>query len=306
MRKKIALIILTVCLSVSARPPEESEFLAASILGEEMANWLHELERRPSSLGIFSIHSNYPLEQDYSTILETEIMKSLAKKGSMQVTSCSECRNPQVSVSEDRVVISKGAPDIETLKRIGKKQPVETFMVIEVYRSKMSVVAHAVLYQNPTGVLISAERFKVPALNFTDAAVQVLFTVGGGKMLSGKGADGLGFTNSGSLTLLEEIGFGKGGLGLGAVLGGSTLIYLCPTLAFGGRFGTSSMGYSINLGLGYGFASEARGITAKGSYEVFLGSLTVVGADLLYFIPDKSVETFGGYGGFHIGIALGK
>jgi hypothetical protein len=293
---------------VSARPPEESEFMAAGILGEDISAWFQDIEPRPKSLGLFSIRANYPLDQDYSSIVEAEIYKGLTKRGITNVMSCAECRVPQITVMEDRLVITKGVPDNETLKKISLKYPVESFMSIDIFRSKLSVIAQVVLYSSPSGEVIKAERFSVSALNFTEDAVQVQLTFGLGKIV-GVGSDPTTMQMSGNLSLLEEIGFGKGGLTLGYMSGGpTTVITLDPTLSLRGRFGSSSLIYAVNLGLGYGFAGSARGITTNLSYDIYLGSLWLAGLEGLYMysLTPTNPSPFGGYFGLHVGIAIGR
>ncbi len=290
-----------------ARQPEEAEFSAAEKIGEDIADWIAGLERRPTSIGIFNVYSNYPLDGDYSTVIETEIMKSLAANDFQNVVSCTECRANNVSLVNDRVVISKGAPDMEALKRIGKTQPVETFLMVEVYRTKLSVMAHAVLYYNPSGVLISAQRFRVTAVSFSDASTQVILTAGFGSPM--------GFTTPPTdlgtainLSLLEEMGFAKGGLVVGAALGGGgMLMYLCPTIAFRGRFGHGAIAWSLALGGGYGLGGSSRGFVTHNSLDFTLGSLAIVGAEFTYFLPTPAaVNSLTGYMGVHFGIALGR
>ncbi len=303
----ILLLAIVISASTFARSPEEAEFKAGSTIGEEIADWISDQEMRPRSVGIFYVHTNYPLDQDFSNIVETEIMKGLSEKGITKVTSCSECRTPQINVSEDRVVISKGAPDIEHIKQLGKRYPVESFLIVEIYRTKLNLIAQASLYKNPTGDLISAERFTVPALSIQDSSVQFLFTLGSGKMFGGASTSSESTTsNSVGLALLEEVGFAKAGLSLHAVFGSGSIIALCPTLAFRGRFGHSFLSYSINPGLGYAFGGGAKGFAGRASVELFLGSLAVLGADAIYFSPDKEDASINkGYAGAHIGISLG-
>lgn len=302
-------ILLFLASTVSfARPPEEPEINAARVIGERVADWIDDMERRPYSISIYSVHTNYPLEQDYSTVVETEVLKSLTDKKFEKVSSCSECRTPHVAVQDDKVIVTKGAFDVETMKKVGRKQAVETFLVIEIFRTKLSVVAEISLFQNGSGNLLGAERVKVPALNIQDAAAQFLILVGPGKEMGGTTPTNAGMSTSVDLILLEDIGFGKAGLDLGGVFGGqNTLFYLDPTLSFRGRFGNSYLGYGVTLGIGYGFATSAKGLAFRGAYDLFLGSLGVMGIEGIYFMPDKSgVKTFSSFAGFHVGIAIGR
>ncbi len=293
--------------SAVARQPEEAEFMAAEKIGEDVSDWIAGLERRPTSIGIFNVYSNYPLDGDFSTVVETEIMKSLANRDFQNVTSCSECRANNVSVVNDRVVVSKGAPDMEALKRIGKSQPVETFLMVEVYRTKLSVIAHAVLYYNPSGILISAQRFRVTAVSFSDASTQVVLTAGFGMNL-GLNPAPTELGTAVNLSLLEEMGFAKGGLVLGGAFGGGgSLMYLCPTLAFRGRFGHGGIAWLLGIGAGYGMGGGSKGLMTHASYDLTLGSLAVIGLEFTYFLPTPTVaNTLTGFAGVHFGIALGR
>jgi hypothetical protein len=288
-----------------SRAPEEAEFAAAEKIGEDVAEWIAGMERRPASLGIFNVYTNYPLEQDFSTVVETEIMKSLAKNDIQNVISCTECRINQVSVVNDRVVISKGAPDMDAMKRIGKTQPVETFLMVEIYRTKLSVLAHAVLYQNPSGVLISAQRFRVTAVSFSDAATQLVGTIGLGRSLGVTTAD---LATSVNLSLMEEMGFAKGGLYLGGVISSAgSLFYLAPSIAFRGRFGHGGIAWQLNLGLGYGLGGSAKGFVVRGGYDLTLGSSAVIGVEASYFLPSPAATNIlTGFLGLHVGFALGR
>lgn len=291
-----------------ARAPEDAEFYAAERLGQRISEWIADMENRPESVGVFSVHSNFPLENDYSSIVETELVKGLAEKEFQNVMSCTECRLPQVTVADSRLIVTKGAPDLEVLKKIGERQPVQTFLTVDIYRTKISILAHVVLYENPTGKVIAAERFRIPAVTFADSSVQVLLAMGIGRVFAGiPPTTDTGMTTAFSLALLEELGFGKGGVTLGTVMAtGSPLIYVNPTFGFRGRFGSTALAWALTLGVGYGFTPQAKGISFRGAYDIFLGSWALLGGEVDYFLPDKTTPTTQGYAGFHIGISLGR
>jgi len=305
----IPLILILAFTGLShARPPEEAELQAASVLGEDIARWVVKREPKLRSLGIYYVHSNVPLDQDFSQIVETEISKNLAQLELNEISSCAECRSPQVNVMEDRLVISRGAPDTETVKKMGKKYPVEAFLMVEIYRTKLAVTAQAMLIGNPSGQLMDGERFKVAALNMNDTSAQVMGSIGLGKIISGRGSSSSDMSTSGNLLLLEELGFGKGGLNLGGISGeGSSLFYINPTILFRGRFSTSMVSYGASFGFGYGFASESKGFSARTSLDLFLGTMSLVGIEGVYFFPsNSSAETIKSFVGFHVGITLGR
>jgi hypothetical protein len=174
------------------------------------------------------------------------------------------------------------------------------------------VVAQAVLYQNATGAVISAERFSVAAITFSDSAVQVLLTYGLGDIIGGSAGsnNSAGLSTAANIMLLEEVGFGKAGLNLGAVLGANgagTLIFIDPTLAFRGHIGNSGLGWAFMLGAGYGFVGSAKGLALRAGYEVYLGQLAVLGFEGDYLLTQASTPaTLPGYIGFHVGLALGR
>lgn len=304
----LALLILMFCNSAYSRPPDEYEFTAAKSLGSDVASWISELENRPESIAIFTVHANEPYDPNFSRIIENHITQELFHEHIYKVTSCVECRTAQVSVSGDDVVITKASPDLQTLKAFGAKIPVESFLVVEVYRTTFALVAEASLYANPGGDLLGAKEFRIPALNVGASSVQVLLTFGSGKAVGTDADAANGLISAANVFLLEELGFAKGGLNLGGIFGGSqTLFYMNPTLSLRGKFGSYSMGWALNLGVGYGIMGDARGFTSRTSFEVFLGSFVDLGLEGSYFFPSGTQINYPpGYIGMHIGISFGR
>lgn len=289
-----------------ARVPTEAEFSASREIADDVSDWYQNLPERPQSVTIFSTYSHEPLEQDYSAVLEAEVLKKLAGLGLEHVSSCSECRSPQIMIEGETLFIRKGIPDVETLKKFGEKHPVESFMVLEVYRTKFSILVHATLYKTATGAIIGTEKFSSSALTLNDAEVQLLLTFGAGKTI---GVSQTGFNYAGNVMLVEELGFGKGGLSIGTVLGGSagTLIYVNPTLAFYGTFGRRKVTWSTSLGAGFGLLGGVKGVTFRGAYEIFLGSTGIFGVDGIYMLPETTTTgSLSGYFGVHLGVAFGR
>ncbi len=295
-----------------ARPPDEAEFGAAAVIGEDIARWIKKLEteeKKVDSVALFSVNANEPFDGTFSTVIETEIMKYLAKQGIHRVTTCAECKTAKVEIQGNEVIVTKGASDVEAVKKAGKKLPADSLLVAEIYRTKLSLLAQATLYSNTDGSLMGAERFQVPAVNFSDSSVQLLITFGSGIGMYSGGSSQSGITTSLNVQLAEELGFAKGGLNLGMVSApGNTLIHLDPTISFRGRYGHSSLGWSVNVGVGYGMLSSFKGPVARFSYELFLGSWAVAGVDGVYFFVPSTAPagTLSGYGGVHIGLALGR
>lgn len=306
MKKLILLFMIAGPTILLGRAPDSAEFYAAGDLGKQIADWIIHLNPKPKSVAIFSVYANEPFDQDYAVLIESEVIKDLRNRDFEHISSCSECRAPQIVLDGELLVVRKGLPDAETLKKIGERHPVEAFVTIDLYRSNFSVLANATAYTNPDAQVISSERFSAPAMSINTADVQFLVTGGIGKPLSGVTS---GYSLAGNLMLVEEMGFAKGGLQVGAIMGGTagTLIYTLPTIAFRGGFGNINLTWSLNLGAGFGLSGGQKGIALRSGFEVFLGSFTVIGVDGAYFLADTASSTgLKNYVGLHLGFVLGR
>lgn len=287
-----------------AKAPDDAELRAAPMLGDQVASWVKRLPSPPKSIGIFSIFANAPLDLEYTNIVEAEISQGLKRAGVPDVSSCIECRTPQITIYGEKLVIRKGTPDAETVELMGERHPVEAFLTIDLYRTSFYVVAQATLYQNPSGAVIAAERFEVAALKLDESAVQILMTGGLGKVFSTVEQP---YSINFNLGIYEELGFGKGGLTAGVLMATTMLIYVNPSISFRGRFGVSAVTYSLNLGAGLGLMGSERGIVIRGSFDVYLGSIIVVGMDGLYYLPEAtSTSGINGFAGIHMGFSIGR
>jgi hypothetical protein len=304
----VCALVLLPSQPVEARPPDDAEIKAAPLLASEIARWVRKLSNAPKSVSIFNIFANSPLDQDFSSMVEAELVKALKDEEIADVSSCSECRSPQIVLQGEKLVIRKGTPDAETLEKIGERHPVEAFLIVDINRTSFYLIGQATLYQNPSGAVMAAERFEIPALKLDDSSVQILVTAGIGNAIGGT-QTGAPFSTAIGLGIYEELGFGKGGLTLGTVLGGSagTLIYVNPSMSFRGRFGVSAVTWSFNLGAGLGLISGTRGIAMRGAYDVYLGSWALVGVEGIYYIPEAgSVPGMNGFVGLHLGFSIGR
>lgn len=290
-----------------AKGSEEVELAAADNLGQDVAHWVMSRNPVPTGVAIYAVHPNEPLDSHYANLVENAILSGLVHQGISKVTACPQCHTAHVEVKDEQVFVTRSAVDMESIKAAAKNLPVESFLMVELYRTTFAIVAEATLYQNDTGEILGTEHFRVSAMNFNDSSVQVLLTVGFGAPLESTGTSSDIATSAG-ISLLEELGFAKGGLNLGALFAGSdTLLYLNPTLAFRGRIGSYGLAWSLNLGAGYGMLGSYRGITTRGSFELYLGSLAVVGVEGNFYFPqDATGQYLNGFIGFHIGLAFGR
>jgi hypothetical protein len=309
MKGKISIIFLA-CMSslLFAKAPDEGEFKAANLIADDIAKWIVSVKPQIKSLAIFAVQSRAPLDQEYSDVLETEVLKSLAKLEFRNASSCKECRTPMIAVQEEKLVITKGPFNQEMIQKIGKNSTAETFLVLDVYRGSFSIIAQAAVYENPSGAVLASERFSATAVSFSESSVQFLLSFGLGKVIMGKNPADLSFAMTANISLLEEIGFAKGGVNIGGSLANTNgmMVYADPTLAFRGKFGNSGLGWAFWIGAGYGFTSEAKGLVFRAAYEVFVSSLAVIGVEGVYLIPDSTVPTLKSVVGLHIGISLGR
>jgi len=304
---KIILGLALLPALAAAKTPDEADLVAMRYLGDQMASWIHKIEPRPESLAIFAINANAPLDADSARIFETEVRKGLSDRGLNKVSTCYECRNPFVTVKDDKVIVSAGVADAETLKKVSGKNPAQAFLVVDLYRTKLRMNAQAQLLNSETGDMLGVENFSVPALSFNDSSAQLLFTFGIGFVLPRNGSTEV--TPAVNASLLEEVGFAKAGLTTGAIISSAhgNLIYVDPTVAFRGRFGNSGMTWSLLLGAGYGFVGSDRGLDLRGSFEMFFGSWAVLGFEYNYLLnPGGGTVAIPSYAGFHVGISFGR
>lgn len=311
----IALFLLSLSPHVAGASEDrisEAEFLGASLAGEEIAAWFRDLSARPKSVSIFSTSTKAPLAEDFGNVLDTEIYKNLSRIDQLRVQSCPDCRTPQVRVMGDRIVLIKGAPDIETLRQKGRENQVESFLVVETYRTSLALMVVANLYQTSSGEIVGSKTFRIPAVSLGPSAAIILFNGGVGIELGGKNssAEGQAPPFSASVSFLEELGFGKGGISAGGVFtaDNGALFYVVPTIGWRGHFGASAIYSLTTIGLGYGQAGKT-GITPRATYDVMIGSFTNIGLEAEALIPIQGGEkdkTFSGFAGLHIGFVLGR
>ena len=313
-----AIVLIAFCLLLAplshAKDPGESDFIAAKVLGTEFADWIRKLEPRPRTMGIFWVNVNPPMEPHYGEVVESEIIAALRAPKIVEVLSCPDCRTPKIEVRGDRLAVKKGIPEIKVFQEMGKQYGVDSFVLIDLYRTKLSVIAQASLYEASTGKILASESFKIAALDFSDAARQVLFTIGPAFVAGGnEGGDSRDLAFIGNVSVLEEVGFGKGGVTVGGVTSSSkgTLGYVLPTIGWRGRFGASYMYSLTSVGLGYGITNKTTGIGARAAYDLFIGSFTNVGVELVGLVPmqregEDTQKPIGAVFSLHIGFALGR
>src|SRR5688500_6328576 len=110
----------------------EGDLLAATETAQDISNWLHKLKNPPKSVCVFSIKLTSSLDSGFSNVIEAELVKYIQSENTIRVVNCPECRTPQLKVKGDRILITKGAPDLSTLIDLGRRQEVESFLSIEV------------------------------------------------------------------------------------------------------------------------------------------------------------------------------
>jgi|GEM_PF-3105970 len=271
---------------VWSRPPTEADFLAANLTAHELELWLASLQTKPNTIAIFQIKAEHPLDPSFADVIEGEIAKRIQQSRTVALLNCFECRTPRLEVREDKLVIKKGIPDQAAMTKIGKSMGVDSFLFVQVFRTRFSLVSQVSLLQASDGTMIGSEQITVPSLDWSEAGLQLILAGGLSTMSGGRSDSVEGNHSSLHFSALEEIGFGKAGLIVGA--GGGprgTINYVTPAIGWRGRFGTSGI-YSLkSLGVGYGISNSAAGLALRLEYSVFLGTFATAGVNLLAFNP---------------------
>lgn len=234
---------------------------------------------------------------------------------SLTLINCFECRTPRIEVREDKLVVKKGFPDQTTITQLGRQLGVDSFLFVEVYRTRFSLISQVTLLQASDGAVIGSTQVKMPALDWSEAGLQLTLALGPG-FVSGGGQSGnssdTGYNFGGHFSAMEEVGFGKAGLILGGVSGPQgSLAYLIPSVAWRGRFGTSGIYSLTTIGAGFATSAGAGGLGLRADYTLMLGSFTVLGVDATTMLPIQnnssgSVPPLNFAGMFFIGFALGR
>jgi len=272
-----------------ARPLTETDVLAASLTAGELGLYIDNLEKKPNNVAVFDVRVNAPLDPNFAEVIEGEIVRVLRDTKSITVMNCFQCRVPRVEVRDDKLVVKKGMPDQESLAKFGKELSVDSFLMIDVYRTRFSLITQVTLLQAMDGTIIGTTQIKVPALEWSEAGMLIMADAG--PALAGGGnpttsSSTPNYNYSIDLAILEEVGFGKAGLVFGGVGGPSGgLAYVTPTVAWRGRFGAFGISSLTSLGLGFGLSDNVGGIAARAAYTVLLGSFTVIGAEAVGMMP---------------------
>ncbi len=307
-----ALAAAGLSFGAGAEAATEGEFMAMKNLGQEVGRWINELKPAPASLSVFSIDMTAPLEEHLKPILLADLTHEITEGKTTKVYHCEECLAPRVQVEGDRIVVTRGAPDQKELIELGKKTGAESFLSLVVYRTAFSIMAQATLIGPNNGEMIAAESFRIPNLDFRDAATQIMIGTGAAFSFAGNGdGEGGSFPLNFNLAIMEEIAPGKGGLVIGGFSGftRNNPIYVMPSIALRNRFKGSRIYGLTHFDAGYGFSSDSKGVMFGIGHYVFLSSFSFIHAGLLGLIPATSGETDATTmiaGTVSVGFSLGK
>jgi len=307
----IALLLLSLFSSPS-HATTLGEFAAMETLGHEIGAWVNNLNPAPSSTTIFSVEMNQPLEERLKPIFLTDLTREITQSKKIKVFQCSECHAPRLHVEGDRLIVTKDALDQSDLVELGKQIGTDSFMKIVLFRSSFSIMAQATLISAKDGEMIAAESFKIPNLDFSDASVQMTIGVGPAFGFSGTSLNGgNSFPLNANLSIMEEVGIGKGGLAIGGFFGFERInpIYVAPSIAFRNQFANSRLYGLTHIDLGYGYSSVDKGVIANLGYYLFLSSFSFVHASTFFMIPAIGGGGSGQFvsaGSVDIGFSLGK
>ena len=69
---------------------------------------------------------------------------------------------PGVPETKDKLVVKKGVPDNASLSQLGKKLGVDSFLVLDVFRTRFSLVTEVNLIQASDGQILGTKEIRVP------------------------------------------------------------------------------------------------------------------------------------------------
>lgn len=270
----------------------EGDFLASDLLAGEMAQWINGLENRPNSVALYATKARAGIGAEFSELLESKVIGALRSSEEVKVIQCFECRTPQLELLEDRLIVKKGASDAKSMRELSGKLGTESLLVMEIYRTKLAIFVQAMLYSASNGDLLASRAFRAPSLQWYESAMLIKLTVGPGVANGGKERVSVSPTDSesefgvtSSLAILEEIGFGKGGLLLSyhAHAEKGYLGIVAPTLGWRGYFRGSNIYTLKSISLGFAESNNSKGLGGNLGYDVFIGSFTNVGLAASFF-----------------------
>lgn len=287
----------------------ETQVLSASLLGQDIADWLSQLEPAPNSVAIFDVREKSPLTPHFSILLETELLSKLKESGKMEILSCLRCRAARATVMDDQLVITRGAPDLEEFKKIAQEMNVEAFVLIEARRAATSTVASANLYSG-SGNLLAARTFSQQVLDL-DGSAAMLGLVGAiGAGIGGRQSESESPSGAATAFLLQDLGNArKGGLAVGGWGGnGGGGGFAMPTMAWRQRNVVGNLMGMFMLGVGPAASNKGYGLAARVGYELFLG-FCAFGAEAVAMAPfneREGRESADAVIGVNIGIVFGR
>lgn len=333
----IVLIFLSIVSSEAlGAPTSASDVEAAKSLSQEVGSWWAEMpDPKPKSITILSVRVSENLNSSFASLVESLILEQLIKKGpkddQSRVINCQECKNPQVEVKDDQLIVSKGVPDYETQISIAKKLEVEAFFKIDVVKTYFNMQFNVMVFNAGSSAVFAAKEFSIPNITIGDSSLQI--KVSGGvhweylpKRSSHRFEE---FPISLNVMFLENLSAStKAGISFGAMLAAphGHLGYIMPSLAWRINLGHSaiSLSPSVQVGLGYRFITSSQvakltlsgekvtslgsiGATAGLGLDVTLGHYFFFGINNLLFLPFKQTTNseLSIYPGLHIGFSFG-
>jgi len=279
-----------------AKPASEADLIAATETAHEIGLFLQGLPQKPANVAIFDVRVNFPIDPGFASVLEAEVIRTLREEQSTTMTSCFECRAPQIEIRDDKLVVRKGIPDQAAMGRLAKATGADSFMMLNISHTRFSLVTEVTLYQASDGTALGAKQIRIPALDWSEAGLQLILAAGPSSLSGGQSVFGnnTAIPFSAHLAALEEVGFGKAGLVLGGAGGpAGNLAYITPTIAWRNAYGTSGI-YSLkSLGGGFGTSNGVGVIAVRADYTLMLGSFTVAGAEAVLLSPAPSQSNTG-------------
>lgn len=303
----------------------KADLEAIQLLGEDMTAWWDKQPKNKQlSISVLSVETDISLNSNVAGIVEDTVLAAFSRARNTKAIVCFECRAPQIVKKDDRLIVTKGIPNHDTLRALAKKLELDSFATVFVTKTAFALRALVSVYSAADGALYNAQVFEVQNFSLDDVSMQ--FSVATGLRwdlaISRNAPLNAPIPLAIELSWLQGIGrYARVGLmGGGTLLGHSgNLAYLAPKLAWKFSIARSPIAFSpsFHTGAGVRFATTVAGaIPTKTSFGILagialdlnLGHFFFFGARADAYLPldDKNFSDITFYPGFNIGMTIGR
>lgn len=322
-----------------------SDVAALNSISNKVSEWWYRSipDPKPTSITALPVSTSSNLHSSFANIAESNILNQIVRRTGISYIECQQCKAPRVTVKDEKLLVTKGAPDNKMLLEIAKDLEVDAFLKIHVEKTFNSMRVIISVIRAGTNEVIAAESFVEGNITAGDSGLIIGFSaIGSFEFVPDYK---LGLKNwdksvpfGGEMFWHEKLGSGmRAGINAGALVGGLNGVFAYITTAIGARIniGQSPLALSplLHIGLGYKLITKrainrileeapsmeealedvtspygSLGITLGASLNFDIGRFFFIGARSLFFIPlvDRNKNRFSIYPGVNLGFYLGN